>query len=52
MMYKVKVWNKYEVIALLTSNNTINFENFYKDELVQFLNMVRDYIKEVNKKIS
>lgn len=49
-MYKVKTWNVYQIKSLLEYDNT-NFENFYKEELIQFLNFAREYIKELNQKI-
>lgn len=44
-MYKVKVWNRYQIRAMLESEN-FDPTRFYKDELIQFLAVAMDLLKE------
>ncbi len=41
-MIKVRVMNEYQIDALLTSDIEINYDNFYKDDLVSMLKVCRD----------
>lgn len=43
---KRRIWNKYEVISLMKSDLNIDFNNFNKDELIQFLIIVKKYFSE------
>lgn len=47
-MYKVKVYNEYQMREMLNSGK-MQYENFYKDELISFLKFSVDENKNLNK---
>ena len=43
----VRMLNDYQIKALLLSNQEIQYENFYKEELIQFIKIARKILKEL-----
>ena len=50
-MIKVRVMNEYQIDAMLKSDIDINYDNFYKEQLIDMLKVCRDkYKKELETK--
>lgn len=50
-MIKVRVMNEYQIDEMLKSEDEINYDNFYKDQLIDMLKVCRDkYKKELERK--
>ena len=50
-MIKVRVMNEYQIDEMLKSDTDINYDNFYKDQLIDMLKVCRDrYKKELERK--
>ncbi len=48
-MIKVRMMNEYIIDEMLKSDQEINYDNFYKDDLIQMLKVCREKYKELLK---